>query len=235
MFGGTGTNSGESVSPSNAPQVATVYACVTLIADTIASLPFNVYTETEEGDKIAKSHPLNKLISRRPNEKYNSIDFRRALIVQMLLRGNAYVLPVRNGTSLTELELIHPDHVQVNYQYGKLTYDVYLNDKLKLTLNNDQIIHLKAFTLDGYNGISPITYARETIGSALASNKHLALYYQKGTVPQGILQLDTTLRDPERLKQIGVQFDDAVKNGRTPVLTEGGEYKPITVSLRDSQ
>jgi HK97 family phage portal protein len=235
MFGGTTTASGESVSPTNAPQVATVYACVTLISDTIASLPFNVYLKTEQGNKLYQSHPLDKLISRRPNEKYNSIDFRRALINQMLLNGNGYVLPLRTGNALTGLELVPADHVQVNYQYGNLTYDVYLNDKLKLTLNPDQIIHLKAYTQDGYHGISPITYARQTIGSSLAASKHLAQHYGKGGVPPGYLELNTTSKDPERLKQIGEQFDHAVKNGRTPVLTEGSKYNGITVSLRDSQ
>ena len=235
MFGGSTALSGESVSPDKAPQIASVYACVTIIADTIASLPFNVYIETEQGSKVQKTHPLNRLLAKQPNEKYNSIDFRRALFTQLLLRGNAYVLPMRTGNAITGLELIHPDHVQVNYQYGKLTYTVYLNDKLKLELTPDQIIHIKAFTLDGYNGVSPITYARETIGSALSSAKHLAQYYGKGTVPQGTLATAGTLRDPEKLKQIGTAFDEAVKNGRTPVLTEGLAYSPITIPLRDSQ
>lgn len=39
LFGGNTTSAGENVSSTNAPRVAAVYACVNLIADTIASLP----------------------------------------------------------------------------------------------------------------------------------------------------------------------------------------------------
>lgn len=106
---------------------------------------------------------------------------------------------------------------------------------MKLDLNPDQIIHIKAFTLDGYNGVSPITYARETIGSALSSVKHLAQYYGKGTVPQGTLATAGVIRDPEKLRAIGTAFDAAVSAGKTLVLTEGLDYKPITMPLRDSQ
>lgn len=235
LFGGSTSLSGENVSPDKAPQVAAVYACISLIADTVASLPFNVYAKTEQGLELKESHPLNRLLSRRPNAKYNSYDFRRSIITNMLLHGNAYILPIRNGNALSELEIVPHDNVVLEHRNGKLTYTIYLYGNRSIELNPDQIIHLKAFTIDGYNGLSPITYARETIGSALSANRHLAQYYGKGTVPPGLLQLQGTVRDPERLKQIGQQFDGAVKNGRTPVLPEGAEYKGITMTLRDSQ
>lgn len=235
LFGGTTTHSGEQVSPEKAPSVAAVYACITLISDTIASLPFNVYVKTEQGLEARPSHPLDRLISRKPNEKYNSYDFKRAAVTNMLLFGNCYILPIRTGNQLTGLELIPADHVSVDYKDGQLIYTVYLYGARSIQLGPDQIIHLKAFTIDGYSGLSPITYARETIGSALSANRHLGQYYGKGTVPPGLLQLQSTIRDPERLKQIGVQFDGAVKAGRTPVLPEGAEYKGISMSLQDSQ
>ena len=46
-FGMSG--SGKSVSPNSAIQVSAVYACVRVIAETIASLPFHVYEATDEG------------------------------------------------------------------------------------------------------------------------------------------------------------------------------------------
>lgn len=235
LFGGTVTNSGVEISPDKAPQMAAVYACVTLIADTIAKLPFNVYIKTENGQELRETHPLNKLLSKRPNLKYNAIDFKRALVANLLLRGNAYVLPMRRGNMLDALELLPPDNVTVKYQNGKLSYTVYIDGSRTLELNADQIIHLKAYTLDGYNGISPVTYARETIGTGISASQTLAKHYGKGAVPAGYLVSGDTSRDPERLKAIGSQFDEAVKNGRTPVMPPGTEYKHLPVSLRDSQ
>jgi len=235
LFGGTTTVSGEQVSSTNAPEVVAVYACVKLISDTIASLPFHVYEIQDYGKELKRTHPLDKLISKRPNVKYSSIDFRRAAIATMLLRGNAYILPIREGNYLKELELIDPDNVTVEYKNGELVYTVYIQANYSLKLKPDQIIHLKAFTLDGYTGLSPIAYAKETIGTAKSATKHLGQYYGKGTVPPGLLELRGVGKDPETLKKIGQQFDNAVKSGRTPVLPEGAEYKGITMSLRDGQ
>ena len=39
--------SGKAVNPRNAVQVSTVYACVRVIAETVASLPFGVFEEQE--------------------------------------------------------------------------------------------------------------------------------------------------------------------------------------------
>ena len=64
-FGMSG--SGKSVSPSSAIQVSAVYACVRVIAETIASLPFHVYEATDEGSRKAVEHPLYRLIHDEPN------------------------------------------------------------------------------------------------------------------------------------------------------------------------
>lgn len=235
LFGGASTYSGVEISAEKSLQNAAVYACTTLIADTVAKLPFNVYQKTETGQEVKQNHQLNRLLSKRPNVKYNAIDFRRTIVTNMLLRGNAYVLPVSEGNRIKELEIIPTENVQVQYQYGKLTYTVYLDAHRSLELNANQIIHLKAFTLDGVNGVSPITYAKEIIGTGISATQTLAKHYGKGTVPPGILALADQTRDPERLKAIGEQFDSAVKAGRTPVLPGGADYKNLVISMRDSQ
>ena len=48
--------SGKTVNPRSAVQVSTVYACVRVIAETIASLPVAVYEETEAGARKATEH-----------------------------------------------------------------------------------------------------------------------------------------------------------------------------------
>ena len=53
--------SGKTVNPRNAVQVSTVYACVRVIAETIASLPVSVYEDTGTGSRKAVEHPLQQL------------------------------------------------------------------------------------------------------------------------------------------------------------------------------
>jgi HK97 family phage portal protein len=237
LFGGTSTSAGESVSSTNAPKVATVYACVNLIADTIASLPFRLMRETEEGTVYVPGL-IDDLVRRAPNGDYNSYTFRKAMLTQLLLRGNAYVLPIREGNSLSGFELVDTDLVEVDTTDGVLRYQVHLTNGVKLRLKPSQIIHLKLWTLDGIQGVSPITYARETIGTSMAATKHLGSFYGRGATPKGILQIQGTIRDADRIRQIGQQFDARYageNSGGTAVLTEGAEYKPVAMSMRESQ
>ena len=236
LFGGTSTLAGENVSSTNAPKVSAVFSCVNLIGNTVASLPFHLYRETDQG-MIMQMGILNDLVSRRPNESYNSFDFRKAFMGQLLLRGNAYILPMRNGSNLSGLELLDTDLVQIDTTGGTLKYKVWLTTGVTMNLDPDQIIHLKYWTLDGINGVSPIVYAKEIIGTSMAATAHMGGFYGNGGMPKGVLQLQGTIKDPDRVKAIGSQWDQLNKEnkGRTAVLTEGAEYKPVAANFQESQ
>ena len=237
LLGGTATSAGETVSNINAPKVATVYACVSLISDTIASLPFRLYRETDAGS-ILQPGLIDDLVRKQPNKYYNSYDFRKAMMTNLLLRGNAYILPMRDGASLAGIEIIDNDHVTVDTTSGELIYQIRLNTGVNMRLLPEQIIHLKLWTIDGINGVSPIAYAKETIGTSLAATKHLGSFYGRGATPKGILQIQGTIRDADRVRQIGQQFDEryaGANAGGTAILTEGAEYKPVALSNRESQ
>ena len=237
LLGGTATSAGENVSNINAPKVATVYACVSLISNTIASLPFRLYRETDSGN-ILMPGLIDDIVRKQPNQYYNSYDFRKAMMTNLLLRGNAYVLPMRDGASLAGIELIDNDHVTIDTTSGELIYQLRLNNGINMRLLPEQIIHLKLWTIDGINGVSPIAYAKETIGTSLSATKHLGSFYGRGATPKGILQIQGTIRDADRVRQIGEQFDQryaGANAGGTAILTEGAEYKPVALSNRESQ
>ena len=84
-FGMSG--SGKSVSPTSAIQVSAVYACVRVIAETIASLPFHVYEATDEGSRKAIEHPLYRLIRDEPNLEMTSFIWRETVMTHLLLWG----------------------------------------------------------------------------------------------------------------------------------------------------
>ena len=237
LLGGTATSAGETVSNINAPKVATVYACVSLISNTIASLPFRLYRETDAGN-ILLPGLIDDMVRKQPNKYYNSYDFRKAMMTNLLLRGNAYILPMRDGASLAGIELIDNDYVTIDTTSGDLIYQLRLNNGINMRLLPEQIIHLKLWTIDGINGVSPIAYAKETVGTSLAATKHLGSFYGRGATPKGIFQIQGTIRDADRVRQIGQQFDERYAGsnaGGTAILTEGAEYKPVALSNRESQ
>ena len=88
---------GKSVTASTAIQMSTVYACVRVIAETIASLPLHVYQNQGEGSVKALDHPLYPILHDEPNSEMTSFVWRETMLAHLLLWGNAYAQIIRNG------------------------------------------------------------------------------------------------------------------------------------------
>ncbi len=98
MFGKA--DSGERVDEKSAMQIATVYACVRLLAETVAGLPLHLYRSTDSsglGKERASDHPLYKLLYRQPNPEMTSFSVRETMMTHLLLWGNAYAQIIRDG------------------------------------------------------------------------------------------------------------------------------------------
>ena len=102
---GQQSNSGVDVDEESALKISTVYACVKVISETIASLPLNLLKELTNGDsEKAKQHPLYTILKDVPNSEMSSFTFREMLMTNLLLWGNAYALIKRNKNGeITEL------------------------------------------------------------------------------------------------------------------------------------
>ena len=109
--------SGERVDEKSALQIATVYACVRLLAETVAALPFHLYRYMDDGDgkEKATDHPLYRILYRQANSEMTSFSFREALMTHLLLYGNAYAQIVRDGrTGILGLYPLLPENVEVD-------------------------------------------------------------------------------------------------------------------------
>jgi phage portal protein BeeE len=91
------SNAGEQVDEKAAMQIPTVYACVRLLAESIAALPLHLYRVTDDnGNKEkARDHPLYKILYRQPNPEMTAFVFWETLMTHLLLWGNAYAQIVR--------------------------------------------------------------------------------------------------------------------------------------------
>jgi HK97 family phage portal protein len=94
IFNGGRTDSGLRVSEMTALQASTVFQCVTIIANAMASHPLNVcqrlFENDRTGKKVTYSHPLSTLLAKRPNPEMTSATWRRTMMVHKLLWGNAF-------------------------------------------------------------------------------------------------------------------------------------------------
>jgi phage portal protein BeeE len=97
VYGGRASKSGVSVTWKSALDVSTVLACCRVIAEGVAQVPFRLYQETNGSRRLASDHPLNRVISRRPNPWQTSFEFRETILFHTILTGNAFVFVNRVG------------------------------------------------------------------------------------------------------------------------------------------
>ena len=123
--------------------------------------------------------------------------------------------------------------------YGKLWY-VYTDPKSgdRRKLSQFDILHLKAYTKDGVNGISVLARAAETVKSARMAQQYEGKFYSQSARPSGVLTVDVPL-DPEAKESIRQEWNklhSGVDNAfRIAILDYGLEFKPISVSNADAQ
>lgn len=136
MFGRA--ESGERVDEKSSLHIATVYACVRLLAETVASLPLHLYKYKGDGGKErATDHPLYKILYRLPNPEMSSFSFRECMMTHLLLWGNAYAQIVRDGKNeILWLYPLLPQNVEIDRDdQGNLyyIYHAYEDDKARET------------------------------------------------------------------------------------------------------
>ena len=92
------TDAGKVVNERTAMQMTAVYACVRILAESIASLPLHVYKRGKDGNRVrAEDSNLFFLLHDEPNPEMSSYIWREAMMTHLLLWGNAYSQILRNG------------------------------------------------------------------------------------------------------------------------------------------
>ena len=79
------SSAGQAVNERSAMQMSAVYACVRILAESIASLPLHFYQYNDAGGKEkAINHPLYVLLHDEPNPEMSAFSFRETLMTHLL-------------------------------------------------------------------------------------------------------------------------------------------------------
>lgn len=142
-------------------RVTGVYACVRVIAETVASLPLPLYRRLDRGKEKVTAHPLYFILHDMPNPEMTSFTFREVLMTQLLLWGNAYAQIVRGkGGQVLELWPLSTAGMEI-IRDEKTKQLVYRHTEgMKTTeYKPEQIFHIPGLGFDGVKGLSPIAMA----------------------------------------------------------------------------
>lgn len=235
------TKSGVSVDAVNAMWVPAVYACVKVLAESVASLPLHVYRRGPGNSReIDRAHPLYGVLHDQPNRWQTSLEFREMMMGHLLLRGNAFalLLPGSNG-SASELWPLNSARMKVqwNEEY-RLSYEyTWEGTGQPVPYAQDQIFHIRGLTTDGMLGLSPIAQAKEAIGLAMATERHGATVFGNQARFPGFLTHPGPL-SPGAKKN----FQDSLKEehggdkaNTIPILEEGIAWTNIGMPNDDAQ
>lgn len=230
--------SGKAVNPSSAIQVSAVYACVRVIAETIASLPFHVYETTENGSRRAPEHPLYRLIHDEPNKEMTSFILRETMLAHLLLYGNAYCQIIRTGRDkIDSLYPLLPDKMEVDRDAGGLlTYTYTTSDGKRWRLEPRDVLHIPGLGFDGVMGYSPIALEKSAIGLGIAAEEYGSKFFSNGARPSGILTHPNTVKDPAALRaNWNAAYGSSSNASRVAVLEEGMTFVPLSLPNNEAQ
>ncbi len=236
------SGAGPAVNADQAMRIATVYRCVRVLAESIASLPFLLYRRKGEDRELATKHPLFRILHQRPNPEMTSMQVIELALVYLLLRGNALFRKVRNGAGrLVELWPIPWDQVTVDRaaRTSPLLYRIQPTDGSRPeVLRREEVWHIAGLGWDGVTGMSPIRYAREAMGLALATEGHGAGLFRNGARISGIVSHPGVMKDDEfeRFKRSWNDAYAGVTNaGKTAFLERGAKFEKVTLTAEEAQ
>ena len=240
IFGTLRFSSTSGYKAAKAIKLSTVYRCINLLSDSIASLPINPYTYKDNWKYINYDDGLYNILNVQPNAFMSAFTFKKMLVVSMLTKGNAYILIDRNNTGKVKtLSLLNADFVTVEVIKNDIKYHNLITGDI---YDKSQIIHLLNYTVDGIVGISTIEYASDSLGIAYANESHASNFWKSGGNMSGILRpvAGASMTKPQAVAAkaalVGqLNADLGGTSNSIVVLGDGLEYQAITVSPKDSQ
>lgn len=232
LFGVQPAASGMSVTAASAMRVPAVRRAVSLIAESVACLPFKVYEH--DSREAAKDHPSFSLVHDHANDWTSAEAFREQLTADALLTGHGYAQVARNAEGKPVFMLrMDPSAVTVEHDdFGEPSYRIRLKSGGEQVLSFQDVLHIQPL-----HGVSPITLAREAIGLALAAEQHLTGFFRNGGRPSGVIRHPSKV-SPETLSKIAsswFQTHGGNQSGKAAILDEGMEFQEIALKLADAE
>lgn len=242
-LGGAVNLSGERVSAESSLRIADVFAAVSIIAETVGTLPLKVYREIGGNVEEQPNHRAAYMLGTAPNPTMPAHRFWATAVGHLLLWGNCFIEKLRNEEGLVdELWLIHPSTVTIEYNetIRQKRYIIGFNQE---TLSEDRVLHIFGYSSDGLSGLSPIQQCAQQLGMVKARERFEADVYARKPFLSGVVEHPKKLTDTVKLRESWAAIygggDRGVRgvSGRmgVAVLEEGAKFTPLTAPLADMQ
>lgn len=233
---GLESNSGQNVTADKSFQIVAFFSAVSLISDTISTLPVDSFVR-RDGERIPY-RPRPQWIDQPDIDTTKQAHYQQ-LLVSLLVHGNSYTRVFRdNRGEVVNLMVLDPDTVEVKRNaIGRKMFIIEGEDK---TLTSEDVIHIPDLLLPGHiKGISRVEKLKEALGLNLAIQEYAAKFYGNGANPAGIIEFPGNLTS-DQAKQLADGFDSRHRNSsrrahRTGVISGGAKFVDTQVDPEKAQ
>ncbi len=241
MIGRSRSAAGVKVTPDSALAITVLQNCVTLLAESVAQLPLEMYRRLGDGKReSASDHPLYDVLRYQPNPWQTPYEYRECSQLACGLRGNAYSFIERHDDGAVKaLYPMHNDKVTVLKGPDLLPYyRVGGHDPLPMRL----VHHVRWHTKNHYTGMSPIELHADAVGLAQAVRHYASKSFANGTAVSGVIERpkeSVAIKDESSIQRIvdqwGEKFSGVDNAKKVAMLQEGMTFKPLSMSNVDAE
>ena len=238
LFNIKSTSSGVNVNQKNAMQISTVFSCVRVLSEGIASLPLHLYKQQNNKKSKATSHDLYEILNLQPNSEITSMNFWEMAVAYLALNGNFYaqIIRTRAGRVKELIPLVSNNVTKYRLTDGTIIFTYYSSGKT-YEFKKEDIFEVMGLTLDGFTGVSAITYQRESLGLGKAAEEYGAKFFKNDATPPIAVTIPGELSEEayNRLKKSWQKAHGGDNAHKTALLEGGSTVTKIGLSNADSQ
>ena len=231
----TETQAGTTINGNTAYEIVAFFAAVSLISDTISTLPVDAFKRIDGERSPYRPKPL---WIEQPDVDTTRQAHYGAVVSSLLVYGNSYTRVFRdNRGDVVNLVALDPTKMEVRRSaIGKKIF-IYADEPK--TLTSDEIIHIIDLATPGsLTGLSRVDKLKDALGVATALQSYAARFFSNGSSTNGIIEYPGELTS-EEAKDLRDGFDSRHRGLRkahkTGVLSGGAKYVTTTVPNDQAQ
>ena len=211
-----------------------------ILSNTLAGLPKNLYRKEEDGLKVVDNHQSLDLVKLMANSNLNAYQWHDYMMGTAIDYGNAYSVIHRDSNARpTHLSIVHPNKVTVEVYDNAVMYKIKPkeNGNDVITVHYDDMYHIMGSTNNGYVGTSPLKANATSLGLSLSMNNFAKDLYDSNTNLEGYIKNPGRL-DAEVIKKVRESWQKnygGTGTSSTAFLDQGMEYVPLSMTPENAQ
>jgi len=222
-------------------RLSAVWACVTVIAKSLASSHWDVFLEQPNGDRQPRRNTIAyRLLNDRPNPEMSAFGYREAALIQALIYGNFFAeIELTRGGLPAALWPIPPDRSNLERnEAGDLVVRVTGQGSPDVDLAYADVYHLRGPGLDGLLGFDIVSLAARSFAHNAAAERFGQSFYGNGTQMGGVLSSDANMTAEqmnEMRKQVNERHQGPDNAFKFMFLGGGTKYQALNATPNDAQ